>query len=254
MIQGEGVMLRIYICDDEKEMTDLVSSQVRSYFKTYPSEYEIETFNSGSSLIEQVNKQRADIIFLDIDLLDSNGIQIAKLIRRVDKLVKIVFITNYKNYKGAAFTVRAFGYVEKPSTEKQIFKQLSDIQTYMEEEQNDVSIKFETVDGLINLKIKDILYFESNNRKISIITFTNEYRMVQKISSLAKLFENYDFKSPHSSFLVNLDYVVGIKNYTVYMVNDIKIPLSQRKVLEFKKAMNHYFMKTIDLCKGVPHE
>ena len=247
-------MLRIYICDDEKEMTDLISAQVQSYFKVCPSEYVVEIFNSGNSLIKQVNKQRADIIFLDIDLSDSNGIQVAKLIRRVDKLVKIVFITNYKNYKGAAFSVRAFGYVEKPSTKEQIFKQLSDIQKYIQEEQNDISIKFETVEGLINLKIKDILYFESNNRKISIITFTNEYRMVQKISSLAKLLDIYDFKSPHSSFLVNLDYVVGIKNYTVYMINDIEIPLSQRKVLEFKKAMNNYFMKTIELCKGVPHD
>ena len=247
-------MLKIYVCDDEKEITDLIRTQIRNYFETYPSEYEVETFNSGSSLINRVNKQRADIIFLDIELSDSNGIQIAKLIRSVDKLVKIVFITNYKNYKGAAFTVRAFGYVEKPSTTEQIFKQLSDIQKYMREEQNDISIKFETVDGLINLKVKDILYFESSNRKISIITFTNEYRMVQKISSLAKLLEPYDFKSPHSSFLVNLDYVVGIKNYTVYMVNDIEIPLSQRKVSEFKKAMNHYFMKTIDMCKGVPHD
>ena len=206
-------MLRIYICDDEKEMTDLISAQVQSYFKVCPSEYVVEIFNSGNSLIKQVNKQRADIIFLDIDLSDSNGIQVAKLIRRVDKLVKIVFITNYKNYKGAAFSVRAFGYVEKPSTKEQIFKQLSDIQKYIQEEQNDISIKFETVEGLINLKIKDILYFESNNRKISIITFTNEYRMVQKISSLAKLLDIYDFKSPHSSFLVNLDYVVAV-SYT----------------------------------------
>lgn len=246
-------MLKIYVCDDEKEMTNLISKQIEKYFHEYPCEYKIEIFNSGRQLIKRVNQERADIIFLDIDLQDSNGIQVAKLVRRVDKIVKIVFITNYKNYKGAAFTVRAFGYVEKPSTEEQIFRQLLDIQNYMQEEQNDISLKFETVDGLINIKIKDILYFESNNRKINIVTFSKEYKMNQKISDLSKIMEEYDFKSPHSSFLVNLDYVVGIKNYTVYMINDIEIPLSQRKVLDFKKAMNTYFMKTIDLCKGVPH-
>lgn len=60
----------------------------------------------------------------------------------------------------------------------------------------------------------------------------------------------YHFERPHSSFLVNLDYVIGIKNYIVYMVNGIEIPLSQRKSIEFHNAVNHFLAQTINVCKG----
>lgn len=72
------------------------------------------------------------------------------------------------------------------------------------------------MEGLVNNEIKDILYFESFNRKVKIVTNYNTYIMAQKISSLKKMLEQYNFKSPHSSFLVNLDYIADIKNYDIF--------------------------------------
>jgi hypothetical protein len=62
--------------------------------------------------------------------------------------------------------------------------------------------------------------------------------------------ESYLQTFSHSLFLVNLDYVIGIKNYIVYMVNGIEIPLSQRKSIEFHNAVNHFLAQTINVCKG----
>lgn len=98
--------------------------------------------------------------------------------------------------------------------------------------------------------LRDIIYFESANRKIYIHTFTNTYKMNQQISKLYTSMVQYHFERPHSSFLVNLDYVIGIKNYIVYMVNGIEIPLSQRKSIEFHNAVNHFLAQTINVCKG----
>lgn len=242
-------MLSIYICDDEEIIRKQIENDVKCYFMDYPSEYEITLFDNGRSLLRKIREGKFDVLFLDIDLGDSHGIKIAKIIRQINKKVKIIFITSYKNYKSEAFSVRAFGYIDKPATREQIYKQLRDIQKYAEAENMVKFLKFETLNGVLNIEIKDIIYFENSNRKIKIVTFNNVFYMKQKISTLTIELEKFNFYCPHVSFLVNLDYVVDIKNYIVYLINDIQIPLSQRKAAAFQKAMNNYFEQTINICK-----
>lgn len=242
-------MLKIYICDDEKPIVEQIHKYVTGYYIDHPGEYEVVSFNSGIELLKTARTARADVIFLDIDLKDSHGIKVAKAIRQFDKQVKIIFITSYKNYKGEAFSVHAFGYIDKPVTGQKIFDHLKDIQNYLVEEKNNVMYKFETTEGLINIDLKEILYFVNENRKIKIVTFTNIFYMKQKISVLSKQLADYNFQSPHSSFLVNLDYVLDIKNYMVYLINRIEIPLSQRKSVEFRGAMTEYLAQRIEFCK-----
>lgn len=247
-------MLRIYICDDEKDVTEKIHRYITGYFINHPSEYEILDFNSGKGLLAQTKQNRADVIFLDIDLKDSHGIEIAKAIRQFDKKVKIIFITNYTNYKGQAFSVHAFGYIDKPIDGIKITEQLDEVKNYLLEEKKDITYKFVTTDGLIDLELKDILYFANENRRIKIVTFSNEYFMKQKISTLEKQLSDYNFKSPHSSYLVNLDYVTDVRNYIVYMINDIEVPLSQRKSIDFRKAISDYLSQIIQICKEVKHD
>lgn len=242
-------MISFYICDDEKLITDKISGYITEYFKLKPAEYQMEVFNSGKALYKAIMKKQPDVLLLDIELGDSHGIKVAKAIRKIYKTVKIIFITSYKNYKNEAFSVRAFGYIEKPVTWEQIFHQLSDIQKYISEEKKSISLKFDTDNGAINIEVKDILYFEKQDRKIKIVTFNNEFYMKQKISTLAEQLQIYNFYSPHVSFLVNLDYVTDIRNYTVSMIKDNEIPLSQRKSKEFHAALNDYLEEAINICK-----
>ena len=244
-------MLNIFLCDDEKKITDQLSKYIDDYYSNTSIEYKVNICNSGLELKELIEQRKnMDILFLDIDLKDSNGITLARKIRTIDKKVKIIFISNHKNFKSAAFSVRAFGYVDKPTNKEQIHQHLEDIKNYSKAETDDIILKFETMEGFININIKDIIYFESSNRKIYIHTFSNTYKMNQQISKLYTNMSPYNFERPHSSFLVNLDYVIGIKNYIVYMVKDIEIPLSQRKSTKFHQAVDHYLAHTINICKG----
>ncbi|HIT89308.1 MAG TPA: response regulator transcription factor [Candidatus Merdenecus merdavium] len=242
-------MIQIYFCDDEKNVTEKIQHYIIGYFINNPAEYTITDFNSGLELLKAIKSKRADVILLDIDLKDSHGIEIAKKIRQFDKKVKIIFITNYEQYKGEAFSVHAFGYIDKPVTGEKIAEQLDEVKQYLMEESKDISYKFETTDGLIEIALKEILYFVNENRKIKIVTFSSAYYMKQKLSVLEKQLSDYHFKSPHSSFLVNLDYVTDVKNYMVYMIDNIEIPLSQRKSVAFREAITNYLAKTIQLCR-----
>lgn len=243
-------MLNILVCDDEQNTLQQIHNYITGYFINYPSEYNVRLFASGLELFKAAKGRNADVIFLDIDLQDSNGIQIAKAIRQFDKRVKIVFITSHKNYKSAAFSVRAFGYVDKPVTSGQICSQLQDIETYLKEEKTSTVKKFDTEDGIANLLLDDILYFAREDRKVKIVTFAGTHCIKQKISTLESQLEAQGFVSPHVSFLVNLDYVTDCKNYTISMVDGTQIPLSQRRSPDFRKSLDAFLAHAIALGRG----
>lgn len=243
-------MLNILVCDDDKAILEQIHKYIMGYFINYPSEYNVKLFETGHEVLKEAQKRKADVIFLDIDLADSNGIKVARAIRRFDKQVKIVFITSHKNYKGAAFSVRAFGYVDKPITGENVTEQLRDIESYIADEKGVTVLKFDTTDGIVNLPLNEILYFESENRKIKIITFTDTYFIREKISALVSRLQGFNFACPHVSFLINLEYVIDCRNYTVYMSNNAEIPVSQRKSTEFRKALDAFLSHSIMLERG----
>lgn len=244
-------MKKIVLCDDEKRVTDQLSDYISSFYQRQNTEYTITVCSSGRELDELISKRTdMDALFLDIDLKDSHGIALARKLRITDKKVRIIFISNYKNYKSAAFSVRAFGYIDKPATREQIYRQLNDLEAYQHAAGDDPVLKFETTAGWMNLPVRDILYFESAVRKVFIHTFADTYPMHHKISRLAVEMAPYHFERPHSSFLVNLDYVIGIKNYTVYMAGQTEIPLSQRRSAAFHLAVDQFLARTIHICKG----
>lgn len=239
-------MLNIIVCDDELAVVQQIHNYITGYYINYPAEYNVQVFTSGLEIFKEAKNRTANVIFLDIDLQDSNGIKIAKAIRQFDKQVKIIFITNHKNFKGLAFSVRAFGYVDKPVTSEQICEQLHDIESYIQDAKSDVSKKFNTTDGAVNLVLNDIMYFEREDRNTKIITFGRNYITRDKISDLESQLCNHNFVSLHVSFLVNLDYVSDCKNYIVSMVDKMEIPLSQRKSTVFRSKLHAFLARAID--------
>lgn len=239
-------MLNILVCDDERAVAQQIHHYIIGYYINYPSEYSVKIFTSGLDLLKEAKSRTADVIFLDIDLQDSNGIKIAKAIRQFDKQVKIVFITSHRNYKGLAFSVRAFGYVDKPVTGEQIAEQLHDIETYIQDAKGVIAHKFNTEDGAVNITLDDILYFAKEGRKVKIVTFSSSYIIREKIADLESQLAQYNFFSPHVSFLVNLEYVSDCKNYIVSMVDKAQIPLSQRKSTSFRAELDAFLARTIN--------
>lgn len=233
-------MLNIAICDDEINVLNKTKDIIESYEKQNLS---IATFSSGEDLI--ASNFSFDIIFLDIDMGGINGIDTAKLIRKKDKKVKIIYVTNYTDYTSSAFSVHAFGYILKPVNEKQIYHQLDEALSYMNEEISEV-LEFNTIEGVVRVDLKDIYYFEYKLRKVIMKTNQDTYTIKQKISDIGKNMEEYNFVMPHKSFSVNLHNVKSVKGYDIYMMDGSVIPLSQKKSTQFRNSLNIYLSNKIE--------
>ena len=112
-------MIRIAICDDEIEIVTELSLKIDDIMSEIGEEVKIYQFTSSNEILSCHIK--FNLIFLDIEMPDLNGIETAEKIRVLDPHVQIVYVTNYRNYMKKAYRVHAFDYIQKPMDDSSIY-------------------------------------------------------------------------------------------------------------------------------------
>lgn len=237
--------MRIAVCDDEIAVINQMKDIIEEYAFEKKVIAAIDVYQNGKGLLE--GRQCYDLIFLDIDMKDMNGITIAKEIRETDKDVKIIFVTNYTDYQNYAFSVHAFDYLIKPVNRERIYYMLNEVINYSKEDFKIPHIEINTTEGYKNILIEDICYFEYHDRRVKIITKRGTYFLKQSLSQVDSMMSPYGFAIPHKSFLVNLLQVASINGYTIFMMDGSRVPLSQKKSVGFRKQLNSFIEKQITM-------
>lgn len=104
--------MRIAICDDEKTYIEKLKNGINS-LQTHENEFEFSEFESGESFIEQFSKDKYDLVILDIEMKDLNGLQTAEFLRQIDKNVILIFMTSFDKFVYQGYEVKAFRYILK---------------------------------------------------------------------------------------------------------------------------------------------
>lgn len=232
-------MLRIAICDDDKEIRIALQDAVRAY----PHSCCVDLYSDGMGLLKE--RKNYDIIFLDIGMKGMDGIETAKKLRTYDKTAKIIYVTSYSDYQSYAFSVHAFAYLKKPVAADEVHRQLTEVLDYQKADIPVESIRFQTETGTEDIHVTDIYYLEYVQRRIRICTVSGDYWIRGSIAETARKMQAYDFCMPHKSFTVNLYYVKAIKGYDITMMNGDIIPLSQKKSTEFRECLGRYLAEHI---------
>lgn len=224
-------MLRIAICDDQNE----ICSQIERYLLAYTDiELIIEVFYSGEKLVEYLkNNTQFDLIFLDIELGEFNGINVGEEIRNNlnDHICKIVFITAKDGYEKELFDLQPFNFLRKPVSQEKLIKCVELVAKILNIENN--LFEYKKGHDTKKIAIKEILYFENILKKVKIISFNQKTGVVieeQFYGSLEKVKQTLPktFFSPHRSYLVNYNNIKFMSNEEIQMLNGDVIPISRR--------------------------
>ena len=227
--------MRIAVCDDEELF--------RIEFKTIldkvlvNSEYDIDTFSGGSSLYEAFLKNPFDLVFLDIEMPGIDGITLAKRLRAVSENVQIVFLTSHIEYALEGYEVNALRYLVKPVD----MNKLSEVLKFIQDKKNNsrqIMIKQEGEDIVID--ISDVIYIESLDKNVRIVTSKSEYIIRYNISDYEEELKNSGFFRSHRSYLISLSKVKKIVKNDVVMDGDISLPVSRSNVKALKEALYAY--------------
>lgn len=110
-------MVKFAVCDDEREMADLVAEKLREF---YPDECEIKCYVDGKSLLEDSARELFDAFFLDIEMPTLDGFSLAEKIRSDNPFSKIIFVTNHTELAHIGYLYGAFRYVRKFALEEEL--------------------------------------------------------------------------------------------------------------------------------------
>ena len=232
-------MLKIAVCDDDRQML----GKMQQYLKDFDKLFRICLYSSGEALLN--SGETYDFIFLDIDMRGISGIDTARMLRKKDRKAKIIYVTAYEDFRDYAFSVHAFAYLVKPVSKEKIQEILREALEYTETEDMGPSLCFHTTDGLLDICIRDIYYFEYQNRQLKMATVSGDVWIPDSIHHMAQKMESYGFLMPHKSFIVNLFHIRNLKGYDIFMTDGSIVPLSQKKSADFRKRLAAYLASRI---------
>ena len=228
--------MRIGICDDEKNIRELISKKIK---KEYPDS-EIVFFKSGEELL--LESKDIDILLLDIQMPGRNGIEIARELRKKNKKTILIFVTAMKDYVFEAFDVNAFNYIVKPFNDNRFMdvlnKAINEYNSLGETEQETNYVIVSNRGMHTKVKIDEIIYAEVFNRKVVIHKIDEEIEYYGKMSELEALVGESFFRS-HRAYLINFRYVEKYDAKTIYMEKG-KVLMAKKNYPEFVKKYMKY--------------
>lgn len=233
------------VVDDEYPAREELKHFIREF-----SNIDIDDeFEDSIEALEYIEKNRPDIIFLDINMPKLDGVALARIINNFQKKSFVVFITAYKEHAVDAFEIKAFDYILKPYSEERIIRTLRQLEALenKEEKQNTPcignKIALRKNNKLKVIDICDICYCEAKERDTLIYTINDSYIENCSISEIYKKLPPNMFFKTHRSYIVNLEKVVEIIPWfnNTYMIKlkgiEGEIPVSRNNINSFKHLM-----------------
>ena len=162
--------MKIAICDDEKQIIIDYSKIINEYLYENNIVCTVGAFTDGNSFLQLANEY--DLVFLDYDLPDINGMEIARNIRENDGRIMIVFLTAYAEHVYDSFEVDAFRYLLKPVSKEKIHETLN---KFLNIYNHNRKITIPTNIGHISVDADEVIYIEAAKKHTKVKTTGNEY-------------------------------------------------------------------------------
>ena len=195
--------MRIAIVDDEQEMRDIMHDYCVRYGREHDLRFDIDHYPNGDALLAEYRRGHYDILFLDVEMPGTDGLDTARQVRGVDDAVTIAFVTNMAQYAIKGYEVAASDYSVKPLSyfdfELKFTKALRLAKGHAE-----MTVTVDTVDGLRSFAIGEIHYIEVLDHYLMFHTDAGVYKARGSINEQVKHLEPYGFARIHKSYAVNL--------------------------------------------------
>ncbi len=230
-------MIRIAIVEDEKNSSDLLVNYLEKYSNDKNIRFDVKTFFSCNQILNNYNNN-FDVIFMDIELPDGNGLETIRKIREVDKNVIVVFVTNMAQYAVKGYEVRAFDFIVKPVTSYNFYIKLDNILNLFEQKKDD-EIWISNKDGKMKLNISSIYYIEVIQHMCIYHTKEGNFKATGSLNNIEKTLSKYNFSLCNRCYLVNLRYVTSVKKGFV-LINNEELIISRAKQASFMKDLNDF--------------
>lgn len=238
-------MLTCVIVEDE-----FPAREELKYFLTKHKEISLEKeFETPIDSLKYLQENKVDVVFLDINMPELDGMSLGKILTKLNPNIKIIFITAYRDYAAEAFEIKAFDYLLKPYSEKRITEVLNNLTMIKDnsptkevEKINKVTVFLD--EKMVVLSLDEIYYIEVSEKESLVYTQNEIYTSKLKISKWEEILPKNKFYRTHRAYIVNLDKIKEVEPWFngtfVLKIQDLKfkVPVSRNNIKEFKELLS----------------
>ena len=229
-------MIRVFLCDDDPSYLEYLSGIVGQFFQQNKIEAGIKTFLDGETLLEE--PEMADLVFLDVEMPQMDGMKAAEKIRETDEEVILIFITNMAKYAIRGYEVQALDYVLKP-VKYEAFSVKMDKVKRLAEKKKDKSISIKTGTATHRLLLSHIQYVEVVQHLLIFHTEDGDFSTRGVLKDVEAVLEENGFYKCNKCYLVNLRHVRSVHDGMALVGND-QLQVSRARKKAFAEAVADY--------------
>lgn len=232
-------MIHIAICDDEKEFVTYLTDLLDRYAAETGEEIKVTAYYDGMELTEKYDTG-IDLIFLDIQMRLMDGLRAAEYVRRMDEKVGIIFLTTLTQYGLEGYKYQAANYIIKPM---KYVRLKAEMDQWLKRHRKDdsPSMVIANDSGKYKVFLKSLRYVETFNRNLLLHTEQENIICYKSMKEMERKLQDKGFVRCHTSYIVNLFYVKGIKKLDIELITGEIIPVSQPKRKEFMEQLADYW-------------
>lgn len=231
-------MFRFAIIEDDDRDAIQLNNCILDYFSRKNQKADTVRFKNATAFVDKY-MGGYDVIFMDIEMPGTNGLEASKRIRMLDTEVVIVFVTATVQYAVDGYSVNAFDCVIKPVTPSTFFHKLDRIIEHAEREKSK-TLTIRTPQGIVKMPLNKIFYVEVTEHYLVYHTETENIRVYGKLSTIEESLTENGFFRCNRCYLVNLRFVTKFEDDTVEVGGD-KLLISRRRKQDFLQALTNYF-------------
>lgn len=226
---------RIAICDDRQEDREYVRQLTARWAQQRGNQVEMTEFCSAEQFLFSCPQPDFDLLLLDIEMGEMDGVSLAKQVRRTNELMQIVFITGYSDYITEGYEVAALHYLMKPVKEEKLFAVLDRAVERLHK--NTKVLTLETAEEMVRVPLYQVSALEVQRNYVTVHT-RQDYTVKKSLSELMEQLDERFFRVGRSA-VVNLNDISRVTRSDIYLTDGRSIPLPRGAYDKLNRAIIH---------------
>lgn len=225
---------RLAICDDHEADCRYIEQLVQQWAGEKSVSVRLDSFPSAEAFLFHYEEQKDyDILLLDIEMGQMDGVQLAKRIRKENEDMQIIFITGYSEYIAEGYEVAALHYLMKPVNKGKLMQVLN--RAIEKLTKNEQVLFIEQAGEMVRIPLYEIRYLEVQKNYVTIYG-KQDYTVKKTLGELEKELDERFFRTGRS-YIVNLSHVQRVSKTEVWLSKGVQVPLSRGRYEAINKAI-----------------